>query len=86
MAPNWYEIGAMLLEVEHEPKLRLIQATHSSNIKRCCLDMLQYWMSTDPEATWHHLVTALKSPGVGLAAIASEIEKNILGKNLLQVK
>ena len=80
MAPNWYEVGAMLLEVEEESQLKLIQTNHGSDAKKCCLAMLQYWMDTHPKATWHHLIDALMSPGVNLAAIASDIEKNFTGK------
>ena len=79
MAPNWYEVGAMLLDVTEEPQLKVIKATNSSDAKKCCLDMLQYWMDTHPKATWHHLVTALRSRGVDLAAVASEIEENFTG-------
>ena len=79
MAPSWYEIGAVLLEVEEESELKLIQANNGSDKKRCCLCMLQYWMEAHPEATWHHLIAALKSPGVDLSFIASEIKKNFTG-------
>ena len=80
LASNWYELGAMLLEEIEEAQLNLIQDTHGVNKKKCCLAMLQYWMSTHPEATWHHLVTALRSPGVDLIAIASDIESKFTGK------
>ena len=79
MAPNWYEVGAMLLDVTQEPQLKVIKATYGNDAKKCCLDMLQYWMDTHPKATWHHLVTALRSRGVDLAAVASEIEENFTG-------
>ena len=81
MASNWYELGAMLLEEEQEPQLKLIRSTYGSDVRKCCLDMLQYWTDTHPEASWHQLVTALRSPGVDLDAVASEIEKNFTGKN-----
>ena len=80
LAPNWYEVGAMLLEVEQESQLKLIQASHGSDVRKCCLSMLQYWMDTHPKATWLHLVTALISPGVNLATVAYDIEKNFIGK------
>ena len=70
----------MLLEEKQEGHLMLIQATHGSDAKKCCLAMLQYWMATHPEATWHHLVTALRSPGVEMVAVASDIEKNFTGR------
>ena len=83
VASNWYELGAMLLEEEQESQLKLIQSTYGSDVKKCCLDMLRYWTDTHPEATWHQLVTALRSPGVDLAAVASDIEKNFTGKNII---
>ena len=83
LAPNWYELGIMLLEERDEICLSMIKASHGSDNQRCCLTMLQYWMRTHPEATWHHLVTAVKSPGVELTAVASNIERNFTGKTLL---
>ena len=80
LTPNWYELGAMLLEEKQEPHLRAIKTSHGGDARRCCLEMLQYWMETHPEATWDHLVTALKSPGVELIAVASDIEKILTGK------
>ena len=81
VASNWYELGAMLLEEEQESQLKLIQSTYGNDVRKCCLAMLQYWMDTHPEATWHHLVTALRSPGVDLTAIASDMEKNFTSKD-----
>ena len=81
IAPSWYEVGAVLLDMKQESQLRLIQATHTNDLRKCCLAMLQYWTSMHHEATWHQLVTALRSPGVDLAAVASEIEKNFSGNN-----
>ena len=80
MAPTWYEVGAMLLDVTQEPQLNLIQDTYGADTKKCCLAMLKKWMYTHPEATWNHLVIALRSPGVEMVAVASEIEKNFAGK------
>ena len=83
IAPNWYEVGAKLLEVEQESHLKLIRTDHGSDARKCCLAMLQFWMDTDPEATWHDLVMALRSPGVDLSRAASDIESNFAGKNII---
>ena len=83
IAPNWYEVGAMLLEVKQEQQLGVIQANHGSDVRKCCLAMLQYWMSTHPKATWYDLVTALRSPSVDLPSAASDIESNFAGKNVI---
>ena len=55
MASNWYEVGAMLLDVTQEPQLKTIRATHGNDVKKCCLAMLQKWMDTHPEATWQFI-------------------------------
>ena len=83
LAPTWYELGVELLEVGDEMHLTMIGGRHGSNKWKCCLAMLNYWMKTYPKATWHDLVTALKSPGVELTAVASDIEKKFTGKTLL---
>ena len=80
LTAKWYELGAMLLEVEQEGHLKLIQATHGSDAKKCCLAMLQYWMDTHPKPTWHDLATALRSPGVEMGAVATDIERNFTSK------
>ena len=86
IAPNWYEVGAMLLRVEQEQQLGVIQANHGSDVRKCCIAMLQFWMSTHPKATWHNLVMALRSPGVDLPNAASVIERNFAGKNVVTVR
>ena len=87
LATNWYELGAMLLEENQEGHLKLIKSTHGNDSKKCCLAMLQYWWDTHPEAAWHHLVTALRSPGVDLGTVASVIERDFTGtvENLMHV-
>ena len=85
LIPYWYELGAMLLEEKQEAHLKTIKVMHGSDARKCCLDMLHYWMDTHPMATWDHLVTALKSPGLELIAVASNIEGNFTGKLIICV-
>ena len=73
----------MLLDEKDVRRLTMIEANSGGDKQRCCLAMLQYWIDTHPEATWLNLVTALKSPGVDLPAVASAMEKNFTGKTLL---
>ena len=79
IAPSWYVVGAALLEPERESQLKLIRKNNHSDAKQCCLHMLEYWMETHPNATWYHLITALRAPGVDLTVVANEIEKNFAG-------
>ena len=81
IAPNWCELGAILLDEKHEGQLKLIESTHGSNVKKCCSVMLRYWVDKHPEATWHQLVQALRTPGVDLDTVASRIEEKFAGKN-----
>ena len=76
MASEWYELGAMLLEEKEESQLKVIESTHGNNVKKCCMAMLKYWLDKHPEATWHQLVTALRSSGVDLDSVAASIEGN----------
>ena len=80
MAANWYELGAILLEKRQEARLKVIKSTHGSNVIECCSAMLRYWIDKHPKATWHQLVTALRSPGVDLNTVASSIEGNFASK------
>ena len=79
LAPGWYELGVTLLE--DVKCLTVIEGNNRSD-KQSCLAMLQYWMEKRPGATWDNLVTALKSPGVDLPAVASAIERKFTGKTL----
>ena len=78
---NWYELGAILLEEKQEAQLKMIESTHGSNVKKCCLAMLRYWIDKHPQATWHQLVTALRSSGVDLDTVASNIEERFTDTN-----
>ena len=78
LAPNWYDLGTTLLDVEQASELKVIHANKINDVRECCSAMLQYWIDTHPEATWVHLVTALKSPGLNLAAVASDIEQHFI--------
>ena len=80
IASKWYKLGIALLEEGEEAHLKVIKA-NNSDVSSCCLEMLQYWTESHPEATWHHLVTKLRSPGVNLAAVAFDIEKQFTGKH-----
>ena len=79
MASEWYEVGLMLLKAEQEHQLKQIKSNCGDDVKKCCLQMFDYWRQTHPEANWYHLVAALKSSGVELHVVAANIEKNFAG-------
>lgn len=64
------------MEEKEEAQLKIIESTHGNNVKKCCMVMLKYWIDKHPKATWHQLVTALRSPGVDLDSVATSIEED----------
>jgi len=83
VATKWYEVGVMLLKPEQEKQLHQIKSNYGNDVKKCCLEMFSYWRQTHPEANWHNLVAALKSPGVELQVVAADIEKKFTGNVIM---
>ena len=80
VAPQWYELGIELLSEDQENHLDIIKSDHSSDHKKCCTEMFWHWLRTDPKASWHQLVTSLRSPAVELPSVAADIEKMLQGQ------
>ena len=57
----------------------LNQIKAQSDVKRRCMEMLKYWMSSHPNATWNQLLAALKAPGVELHSLAASVEIGMYG-------
>jgi len=72
----------MLLKEEQGSQLRQIKSNRGQDVKKCCFEMFNYWKKTHPDANWYHLLAALKSPGVELHAIATDIEKKFNGNEI----
>ena len=79
VSPQWYELGVKLLKEEQESHLDIIESDHVGDNKKCCIDMFRYWLSTNTNATWQHLVEALRSPAVELPVVANDLEKMLTG-------
>ena len=80
VAKKWYELGAVLLSKEEENQLQIIEADFGGDVYKCCLKMFNYWKQSHPEANWYNLVKALRSPGIRLHAVASDIEEKFIGE------
>ena len=59
------------MEQEHEGKLKEIKANYPNDVRQCCTEMFQLWLSTS-KPTWNQLIHALKE--VELNRIADKIE------------
>ena len=70
---DWFIFGVALgLQIS---KLKSIEASHlKEGVKRCIVEMLQYWLDTTPAASWQQVIATLKQ--VDLTALASQIEQN----------
>ena len=76
---HWYILGMKLLREGHESYLDFISLNHANDDKRCCMQMFSNWLSNNANATWKHLIEALRSPAVRLHHVAVEIEKMLIG-------
>ena len=44
--------------------LKIIEASYPNNPRRCCNEMLEKWLDTDPTASWNKLDAAIQSPAM----------------------
>jgi len=79
VSPNWYDLGVKLLKEKQESHLDVIQSNHANDNKKCCKEMFWYWLSTNTNASWQHLIEALRSPAVELPVVAADLEKMLTG-------
>ena len=73
IGPKWYELGIALLDDDKLTKLKTIKSDNSE-VNRCCIEMLMYWLESHSNATWNDLVEALRTPGVELNNVAAMVE------------
>lgn len=53
---EWFQFGVHLGIPHYE--LSIIKADHQ-NVRRCRIEMLQWWLNNSPEAKWSTIVKAL---------------------------
>ena len=59
--PGWYQLGIKLgLQPSH---LRQIEQHFSRDIDRCKIEMVDSWLRNTLEASWRHVMTALREMG-----------------------
>ena len=75
IAPYWFDVGTELLQGEYYSKL--LEIRHSDNNKKqCCMQMLEYWLMVDFEASWNKLIDALQHVDLNIAA--ARVKRDIL--------
>ena len=79
IALHWFDVGKALLREEHYYSyLNKIQHIYSYDVKRCCFEMLYYWLMVDYEASWNKLIDALQL--IDLNGIAERVKQDIICK------
>ena len=68
---KWHDLGLELLDPKDEGKLNEIQYSGHRDVSARCKQMFQLWLERCPDATWEHLIQALKE--VELNHLAAKI-------------
>ena len=76
VASHWQKLGVQLLDEESVYKLKNIEKNYPNDVEKCCSEMLEYWIETDPEASWDTLIDALDQCGQNV--LAAKIKMDIL--------
>ena len=72
---KWNELGVQLLRSDLTNELDVIAANHSQDVVGHCQCVLKKWLETNVDATWRHLIEALKQ--IQFDYVASELEKKL---------
>ena len=78
VATQWKDLGAQLLLSTH--KVDIIHHDHPYDAETCCTEMFKTWLREDTEASWAKLVDALRAPSVAQFVLASDIERQFMGR------
>ena len=66
----------MGLELKLSPDtLKAISRKYSQSVNDCFVEMLSKWLRSGCRPTWEDMISALRSPVVGLQALAIKLEK-----------
>ena len=68
-AADWKVIGTLLGLPNAE--LKIIDASHPNDPRRCCNTMLEKWLEVDPNASWSKLNMVIQSPAMSSTFINS---------------
>ena len=72
---EWRNLG---LELKLSPDtLKAISKRYPQSVDDCFVEMLSEWLKSGCRPTWEDMISALRSPIVGLQALAIKLEKEI---------
>ena len=80
VADKWWDMGVHLLHptLIDGRALEVIAADHPHSVEECCKSMFKRWLETQRDASWNHLLEAIRT--IGLHSLASNLEKDLLGR------
>jgi len=76
---KWRDLGIQLLDPTSGNELDIIERDYH-NVKECCVRMFQKWLDKTPDASWNHVLAALRCPSVELNHLANQIEQKFKEK------
>ena len=75
--PKWYILGIKLLNDVGMDRLEIIKHDYPNDSERCCMEMLNLWLSREPSANWKELIDALHC--ININAVAAQILEDLYG-------
>ena len=79
-AVKWRGLGIQLLDPASGNELDIIEKQNHYDVKECCVRMFQNWLDKTPDASWNHVLEALRCPSVELNHLANQIEQKFKEK------
>jgi len=79
-ALKWKGLGVQLLDPTSGTELDIIEKQNHYDVKECCVHMFQKWLDKTPDASWNHVLAALRCPSVELNHLANQIEQKLIEK------
>ena len=69
----WFDLGIELLDHKDVAGLNVIKSDVTKSLSQRCLEMFKLWLERQPNASWRHLITALKK--IRMYKLVSDVER-----------
>ena len=69
----WFDLGIELLDQKDVAALNTIKSDVNKSLSQRCSEMFKLWLERQPDASWRHLIIALKK--IRMDKLASNVER-----------
>jgi len=74
VSTKWYDLGLELIDDKYETELETIRTDYRNDgSKMCCQKMFSKWLETRDDASWDHIIEAMRN--IELNSVASDVEQ-----------